>query len=168
MTYYAEPEQARSIRLALSLFWRTIRSGWFFRLWARLTHQPDHLIDLDETLCCNPVKCSHYAGTMPVEIKRIRGTESKAEEFDADFHPLKESSLSRWLGVALERLRGHDLPPVDLIDIDGIYYVRDGHHRISVARSLGQAYIDAEVVRMSLDRHQIGSLQPGGKIFMNL
>jgi len=36
--------------------------------------------------------------------------------------------------------------------VDGIYYVRDGHHRISVARSLGQQFIDAEVIRMSLDQ----------------
>jgi ParB-like chromosome segregation protein Spo0J len=44
------------------------------------------------------------------------------------------------------------LPPVDLVELDGTYYVRDGHHRISVARSLGQDYIEAEITKMTLSR----------------
>ena len=136
----------------LPVFWRCFESGIFARLWARFTHQPHRLLELDEVLCGTEIKNVHYAGTQPVEISQIRGTQSKANEFDAGFHPLKESSRSRWLSVALERLRGHDLPPVDLVDVDGVYYVRDGHHRISVARSMGQFYIDAVIVRMSVEQ----------------
>ena len=51
----------------------------------------------------------------------------------------------RWLGVARAALRGEHLPPVDLIRAGDVYYVRDGHHRISVARALGQREIDARV-----------------------
>ena len=137
---------------ALPMFWRCFESGFMTRLWAFLTRQPRRLMELDETLCCANVRNVHYAGTQPVAINRIRGTEGKANEFDAGFHPLKEASRSRWLGVAMERLRGNDLPPVDLVDVDGIYYVRDGHHRISVARSMGQVYIDAVIVRMTIEQ----------------
>jgi hypothetical protein len=110
------------------------------------------LLELDETLCCTEVTNRSYEGTQAVDVELIRGTEGKAAEFDADFHPLKESSRTRWLSVALERLRGHDLPPVDLVFVDGVYYVQDGHHRISVARSMGQRFIDAEVIRMEVNR----------------
>jgi hypothetical protein len=137
---------------ALHLFRETTLQGWFRRLWARLLHRSSRLLDLDETLCCVEVKSSHYTGTHAVCIDCIKGTQGKADTFDAEFHPVKESSRSRWLSVALEKLRGHDLPPVELIDVEGIYYVRDGHHRISVARSLGQAYIDAEITTINLAR----------------
>jgi ParB-like chromosome segregation protein Spo0J len=37
------------------------------------------------------------------------------------------------------------LPPVELIQVDG-FFVQDGHHRISVAKALGEDYVDAEVI----------------------
>lgn len=137
---------------ALPLFWHTVQRGWLYRLWARLTRRPEYLLDLDDTLCCTWVQNSHYEGRHPVEINLIRGTQGKGDDFDADFHPMREAIRNRWLNIAIERLCGNDLPPVDLVEVDGVYYVRDGHHRISVARSLGQAYIDAEIIRMSLSR----------------
>jgi hypothetical protein len=136
--------------LAVHLFRKSTFLGWFYRLWARLMKRPSQLLNLNETLCCAQLQNSHYAGIHPVCIDCIRGTQGKSDEFDAEFHPVKDSTRSRWLSVALEKLRGHDLPPVELIDVDGIYYVRDGHHRISVARSLGQVYIEAEITAMSL------------------
>ncbi len=48
------------------------------------------------------------------------------------------------------RLRGVHMPPVQLIELGGRYYVRDGHHRISVAKALGESFVDAEVVRWQL------------------
>ncbi len=138
----------------IHLFWRMEINGWWHRLWAWVTHRTSHLLELDETLCCARVENSHYAGLHSVNINRIRGTEGKSDAFDAAFYPTKETTRSRWLSVAREKLLGHDLPPVELLDVDGIYYVRDGHHRISVARSLGQSYVDAEIIVMNLN-HRI-------------
>jgi len=152
MSYFANTAQSHLFRRALCLFRMTFRRGLLKRVWARLCHNPERLLELDETLCCNDIQGSYYAGQRAVEIGLIRGTESKVDEFDVDFHPIKETSCSRWLNVALERLGGRDLPPVELLEVDGVYYVRDGHHRISVARSLGESYIDAEIVRMHLER----------------
>jgi hypothetical protein len=135
---------------AVALFWQTSSRGWFYRLWARMTHRATRLLDLDDTMQCNQVQNSTYAGLKAVCIACIKGTLGKSDVFDAAFHPVKESSRSRWLGIALENLRGRVLPPVDLVDVDGTYYVRDGHHRISVASSLGQAYIEAEITKMTL------------------
>ena len=127
-------------------------SGWWHRLITRLTHRNSHLLELKETLGCSEMENSHYGGFKTVKIDRIRGTEGKSDAFDDGFHPLREKSRDRWLRIARERLNGQPLPPVELIDVDGTYYVRDGHHRISVARCLGETYIDAEIIVMDLNR----------------
>jgi hypothetical protein len=59
--------------------------------------------------------------------------------------------MERWLRVAEAYRRGMSLPPVQLIKAGESYFVRDGHHRISVARALGQQEIDAEVVVWEVD-----------------
>ena len=140
---------------SLMKFRAMIVHGLLYRLWAKLTRQRSHLFDLDETLKNRPTEASHYGGLKTVSIDHIRGTLGKADEFDAEFNPTQERSRTRWMGIALEKLRGHDLPPVELIEVNGIYYVRDGHHRISVSRAMGQAYIDAEVTILQLRQQNI-------------
>lgn len=134
----------------LVLFRKRLARGLMYRLWARLTRRRTRLLDLDDTLRDHPVESSHYAGVKPVLIDTIQGTQGKADEFDALFNPTRERSLGRWLDVARQKFRGRELPPVELIEINGIHYVRDGHHRISVSRAMGQNYIDAEVIVMQL------------------
>lgn len=139
-----------SMRSLLALFRKRRARGLVYRLWARLTRRRSRLFNLDETLREHPVESGHYAGVKPVPIDTIQGTQGKADEFDAQFNPIQDRSLSRWLNVARQKLRGRDLPPVELIEVNGIYYVRDGHHRISVSRAMGQTYVDAEVIVMQL------------------
>ncbi len=134
----------------LRLFGKMMTSGWWHRLWARFLRHPVRLLELEETVCCSTIENSHYGGVKSVKISQIRGTQGKADAFDDGFHPLDETTKSRWLSVAKEKLRGHDLPPVELLDVDGTYYVRDGHHRISVASSLGEKFIDAEITIVSM------------------
>jgi hypothetical protein len=106
--------------------------------------------NLDETLCYNHFEASHYAGIHPVEIDQFHGSEGKDDAFDIYFYPIKQVTRNRWLGIAKQLLHGRDLPPVELVEVGGVYYVRDGHHRISVARSLGQLYFEAEIINMQL------------------
>lgn len=131
-----------------TLFEKSLREGRFYRFLSRITHQRAQLLELNRELSEAGAGNSSYIGTCPVDIQLIRGTEGKSGEFDGQFHPIRESSRFRWLSILIERLRGHDLPPVELVELNGIYYVRDGHHRVSVARCLGQAYIDAEVTKI--------------------
>jgi len=118
--------------------------------WSRLVRRCFCLLQLEERLAQMELESSFYAGVRSVEIERIRGTEGKVGEFDAKFNPTQDRSNDRWVGIAVERMRGRDLPPVKLVKVGDDFYVRDGHHRISVARALGQAYIDAEVVVMKM------------------
>jgi len=144
-----------SIEQPLRMFREMFAHGLQHKFWAKLKRQHFSLLELEELLKDHPARASHYAGIQTVNIDRIQGTLNKASEFDAEFNPMQVRSRAHWIDIALERLRGHDLPPVDLIQVEGIYYVRDGHHRISVSRAMGQAYIDAEVTIMQLRQQSL-------------
>jgi hypothetical protein len=87
----------------------------------------------------------HHRGAQAVQIDLIRGSENRCGDFDADFYPLQDHTRDRWIRVATARLQGTPLPPVELVRAGEDYFVRDGHHRISVERALGGSYIDAVV-----------------------
>lgn len=91
------------------------------------------------------IKNRAYLGLQAVEITRIVGSESRSNDFDIDFNPLTEKTKDRWVSIATARQNGTGMPPVELIKIEEKYFVRDGHHRISVAKSFGESYIDAVV-----------------------
>jgi hypothetical protein len=105
------------------------------------------LIDLQSFKTSHQPLNRHYLGVQSVPIERIQGSEGRIEDFDNAFNPVHERSRSRWLSVASVRLAGAELPPVELIQVGDIYFVRDGHHRISVAKALGERFIDAEVTQ---------------------
>jgi hypothetical protein len=83
--------------------------------------------------------------TRRVPIAQIVGSQSRCGDFDRDFSPLHDYNRARWLRIAAARRRGTPLPPVDLVQVGDLYFVQDGHHRISVARALGQRDIEARV-----------------------
>jgi hypothetical protein len=118
--------------------WSLLRSA--------LTRRPHHLLALGEVNASCTVHAHRNAGMRTVPISQIRGSESRCTDFDRDFNPLQDHSRERWLHIARARKRGKALPPVELIQAGEIYFVRDGHHRISVARALGQRTIEAQVV----------------------
>ncbi len=79
-------------------------------------------------------------------MDEIVGTERRSHDFDANFNPLNEQNLGRWINIAAARRTGVILPAVELVRVGDEYYVRDGHHRISVAKVMGQGEIDALIV----------------------
>jgi hypothetical protein len=121
------------------------RAGRARQIWAKLRCQQNQLLDLTTMAATCAIGDRRAAGTRIVPIQQIRGSEGRCEDFDAAFHPLKAHTEDRWLSVAKANLRGRGLPPVELIQVGEVYFVRDGHHRISVAAALGQQEIDAVV-----------------------
>ncbi len=141
----ANNENARLSVQAVKLFHSAFRSRSRVNLWAHLTHRSNALLDLDEIEHSLQMRGRHYAGVQAVLLEQIRGSEGRVRDFDSAFHPLSEKTRDRWVSVATARLQGKALPAVELIQIGKNYFVRDGHHRISVARALGEAAIDAIV-----------------------
>lgn len=81
-----------------------------------------------------------------IPLSKIVGSEGHVDDFDNTFNPLKSYDRDRWVSIAVARRQGIVLPPVELIQVNDKFFVRDGHHRISVAKALGQAEIEAEIV----------------------
>lgn len=137
--------------IAGQLFERAYFRGWLARLWAALRRRPSRLLHLNELASGWTIHSRHFAGSRSVPIKQIRGSENRGDDFDASFHPLHEDDKDRWRRVAQAWLSRHNLPPVELIHAGDIYFVRDGHHRISVAAALGEQEIDAVVTEWEVE-----------------
>ena len=133
---------------ALAMFAFELRKAKWGRLVARLKGNSYRLLDLKELRPNLLEESLSYIGARTVAIDRIRGSEGRSLDFDINFRPLSERTRGRWLQIALIVLRGDSLPAVELVKSGDYYYVRDGHHRISVARALGQKYIDAVVTSL--------------------
>jgi hypothetical protein len=134
--------QAQHSKSPLAQFRWAQGRGKLSQLRAALTGRPAHLLDLESV--ARPGS-QHFAGARTVAIGEIVGSESRSHDFDRSFNPLNESTRQRWMSVFAARESGKVLPPVELTRVDGRYFVRDGHHRISVARALGEAFVDALV-----------------------
>lgn len=128
-----EPQASR-------LFERAYRApcGFFKR-------SPKTLIHFEDIYASQDLSNQRYSGTGAICIRHIQGSLNRAMDFDLDFHPLQRHTEMRWLKIATAFLRGIDLPPIELIHVEGKYFVKDGHHRVSVARALGLEYLDAVV-----------------------
>src|ERR687894_487379 len=88
-------------------------------------------------------------GRHAITLDSIVGTaeQAKTGTFDGRFRPAS-SSRRRWEGLWIAGRRGASLPPISVYRLGDRHFVRDGHHRVSVARSLGMAAIDAEVTEL--------------------
>jgi hypothetical protein len=116
-----------------------------------LTRRPGELLSLEEIRGRLNVRGSHYLGLQQVPLEKIVGSEGRYADFDRRFLPRKETTADRWMGISQASQKSISLPPVDLYKIGDIYFVKDGNHRISVARERGQADIDAYVMEYEVD-----------------
>ena len=135
---------------AMHQFERAHLRGWLRHQWAALTGHSHKLYELAAITRTTNVSERHFAGIQAVPIRQIRGTEDRSEDFDRDFNPLSDRSRQRWVSVFSAWLKGTALPAVELIRVGETYFVRDGHHRISVAHALGQEYIEAVVTEWAI------------------
>lgn len=148
--------ESQVTRSALNNYRATQLRAAVAKMWAALSGRKSTLLDLNEVEKVVRVGNRHHAGIQAVPVHKIVGSLGRCKDFDAAFNPLNETTRDRWLSVARARLLGIPLPPVVLIRVGERYFVRDGHHRISVARSFGEQAIDAEVT--------VWEVLPGGSL----
>lgn len=141
-----------NVQEALHAFEHALWRGMLFRLARRLARTRCNLFDLYAVRkVCSFLNASPARDAL-VPVKMVLGTEGRTSDFDAYFHPMRRNMRDRWVSVAMVHLLGISLPPVDLIQVEQIFFVRDGNHRISVARQMGQHVLDARVQVWQLDR----------------
>jgi len=90
-----------------------------------------------------------YLGMQTVPIKLIAGSEGRYKDFNRYFLPKADHLRSRWMRVDEAHLQDIILPSVQLYEIGGVYFVRDGNHRVSVAKTQNVEFIDAEVIGLA-------------------
>ena len=100
-----------------------------------------------------------FLGMKDIPVEKIIGTLGWNCDFDGKFRPLKKHLRDRWVNV-FTSLDTDNWPPILVHKIGEIYYVEDGHHRTSVARALGRAFISAEVWEYSVNSPKINISQP--------
>lgn len=132
-------------------FLRARRRAALSKLAARLRGEPDDvrvILPYAEVIDALGFISERSAGPAVVSLDAIVGTVDRGREFDRRFRPTSGSVRSRWEHIAAAMRRGEAMPPVDLLRIGEIYFVRDGHHRVSVARALGWHDINAFVTEV--------------------
>jgi hypothetical protein len=99
--------------------------------------------DVREKIRCHD---ESYAGMREVPVDAIIGSVGRYKDFDREFLPLRRQSKERWRNIDEAYYLDVMLPPVQLYKVGDVYFVKDGNHRVSVAKERGIAFIDAEVI----------------------
>ena len=113
-----------------------------------LTPEEATLISLNDVKKLIKPQNETYVGMKTIPIEKIVGSEGRYQDFDNKFFPKSSHLKNRWQHVDEAAIQAIDLPPIKVYEISGLYFVRDGNHRVSVAKARGTEFIDAEVVSL--------------------
>jgi hypothetical protein len=123
-------------------FWRDLRS--------KLGHHSNQLLAFDRMREGFALEGEHSLGLQTISLDNIVGSEGRSHDFDRAFFPRDNRTRERWVSIDEAYYQGVSLPPIDLLKVGERYVVRDGNHRISVARTRNQEFIDAYVTELEL------------------
>jgi len=101
-----------------------------------------------------------YMGMQTIPVNLIIGSEGRYQDFDNRFFPKSMHLKNRWEHIDMAHIQEISLPSISLYELGGVYFVRDGNHRVSVAKSKGIEFIDAEVVSLQSEI----KLKPGDSL----
>jgi hypothetical protein len=113
-----------------------------------LRGDPRPLLSFDEVRRAARLEGQSYRGLKDVPIADIRGSVGRPNDFDASFLPVKPQMRKRWEQLDAAMRRGEAVPPIEVYHLGNVYFVKDGHHRVSVARHLRWATIPARVIEV--------------------
>ncbi len=116
---------------------------------AGLSRRPNWLLAFEEVQRAIPIKGQSYRGMHNVPVASIVGSVDRYHDFNRAFLPTQTRTRSRWESVDRANLSDVILPPVQLYKVGDVYFVKDGNHRVSVARERGAEFIDAEVIELT-------------------
>ncbi len=136
---------------AQSDFARARRAQLLSELAGHLRREPDDvrlILPFEEVVAALGRTGQSDLGLQTVPLGAIVGTVDRTTDFDRGFRPTNPRLRTRWERIAAAQRRGEAFPPISLYKVGDLYFVRDGHHRVSVAKSLGRTDIDAYVTEV--------------------
>ena len=132
-------------------FLRMRRRQVLARLAHRLRREPDDvnlILPFDEVVAALGRRGERALGLQTIKVESIVGTVDSTRDFDRFFRPTSGRVRQRWERLALAQVRGESIPPIDAYRIGDLHFVRDGHHRVSIAIAQEQTTIDAYVTEV--------------------
>jgi hypothetical protein len=117
---------------------------------ARLRRADDvnHILPFEEVARALGRVGERRLGLQLIPLDSIIGTVDRSREFDRSFRPTSPRVRERWQRINLAQRKGQAMPPIDVYRIGELHFVKDGHHRVSVARALGYKDIEAYVTEV--------------------
>lgn len=137
-------------QLATEEYNRGLRKAAQGRLVSLVLRRQNNLLSLDALMQRFRIIGQRSLGTQTVAIEAIVGTAGRTEDFDRSFMPKRDLTQHRLISVIKAMYEGITLPPVELRKVGKVYFVIDGHHRISAARLRGQQFIEAIVTEVDM------------------
>lgn len=131
-------------------FSHALRKGFVRSLISWIQHESNELLPYDEVRKHIPIRGQHYVGLRQIETDKIVGSVSRFNDFDRAFLPRQTNTRARWESIDRAYFEDVILPPIDVYKIGDVYFVKDGNHRVSVAKERGQAYMDAYVIQIDI------------------
>jgi hypothetical protein len=131
-------------------FSRARRRRVLARLSSRLRRADDvdHILPFEEVVRALGRTGERRLGLQLIPLDSIVGTVDRSREFDRAFRPTSPRVRERWQRINLAQRKGAAMPPIDVYRIGELHFVKDGHHRVSVARAFGHTDIDAYVTEV--------------------
>lgn len=129
---------------------RILRESRLRRISRLLSGKPSNLFSLSTMLQSEALVNMMEIGIHSVPLQLVIGSESRCYDFDDHFVPKSEKDYQRWLRISDLYISEATIPAVDLIQVDKFFFVRDGHHRVSVAKALRKKFIDANIKVMQV------------------
>jgi hypothetical protein len=121
------------------------------RLAHRLRREPDDvnlILPFDDVVAALGLKGERALGLQAIRLDSVVGTVDSQRDFDRRFRPTSGRVRERWERLALAQRRGESIPPIDVYRVGDLHFVKDGHHRVSIALATGQTTIDAYVTEI--------------------
>lgn len=131
-------------------FERAFQKGFWRKVLRWLTGESNDLLPFDAVKDRLPIQGQHYIGLCQVPIDQIVGSMGRYRDFDRAFVPLQKRTKDRWVSIDKAHYESISLPAVELYKMGDVYFVRDGNHRVSVARERGQLIVDAFVTEIDI------------------
>ena len=129
-------------------FSRARNKAWINEMQNIMHPDKKRLLSLNDVKKILKPKNEVYIGLKTIPIKKIVGSEGRYNDFDNHFLPRSNELKQRWVNIDQAHLSVIVLPPIQLYELGGLYFVRDGNHRVSVAKTQGVEFIDAEVISL--------------------
>ena len=117
----------------------------------RLRGEPDDInliLPFDEVVAALGRAGEQQRGLQTIELDSVVGSVDRTRDFDRRFRPTSNRSRERWQGINMAQRRGKGMPPISVYRVGDLHFVRDGHHRVSVALALGNRVIEAYVTEV--------------------